>query len=193
MFWIPTSGISPLDMWLPASPGRSNVQLTRSNRDFIVPTRVRLRDRCDDQPNEDTCTIPVPMTKLNIRLFMAFVVAGLCACGSRQPLQVTTIQLGRTVNSDHTVGGFTTTFAPDDTIYLAVLTGGAGSATIRVRWTYGGHVIDEPKKQVSYNQAAATDFRLQSPGGFPRGEYTAEVFVNDQSAGTRTFHVEVPR
>ena len=103
---------------------------------------------------------------------------------------MTTIQLGRSVNSDHTVGGFTTTFTPDDSIYLAVLTGGAGSGTIRVRWKYGERVIDEPKKEVSYHQAAATDFRLLSPGGFPRGDYTAEIFVNDQPAGTRAFRVE---
>lgn len=130
------------------------------------------------------------MTKLSVHVSAALLVACLSGCGSRQPLQVTTIQLGRSVNSDHTVGGFTTTFAPDDTIYLAVLTGGAGSATIRVRWKYGERVIDEPKKQVSYHQPAATDFRLLSPGGFPRGDYTAEVFVDDQPAGTRAFRVE---
>ena len=54
-------------------------------------------------------------------------------------------------------------------------------------------MIDEPKKQVTYNQASATDFRLQSAGGFPIGEYTAEVFIDGQSIGTRTFHVERPR
>lgn len=130
------------------------------------------------------------MTKLSTRLATTILFACFCGCGSKQPLQVTTIQLGRTVNSDHTVGGFTSTFAPDDSICLAVLTGGAGSGTIRVRWKYGQRVIDEPKKEVSYSDAAATDFRLLSPGGFPRGDYTAEVFVNDQLVGTRPFHVE---
>ena len=130
------------------------------------------------------------MTKFSVRLSAALLLACVIGCGSNQALQVTTIQLGRSVNSDHTVGGFTTTFAPDDSVYLAVLTGGAGSGTIRVRWKYGERVIDEPKKQVSYHQAAATDFRLQSPGGFPRGDYTAEVFVDDKLAGSRTFHVE---
>jgi hypothetical protein len=129
------------------------------------------------------------MRKLTV-ILPAILFLCLIGCGSNQPLQKTAIQLGRTVNSDHTVGGFTTTFTPDDSIYLAVLTGGAGSGTIRVRWKYGEHVIDEPKKQVSYNQAAATDFRLQSPGGFPRGDYTAEVFIDDQPVGTRPFHVE---
>ena len=123
-------------------------------------------------------------------LTSVFVVT-LIGCGSNRPLSVTAIQLGRSLNSDGTVSGFTTTFKPDDSIYLSVLTGGAGTGTIRVRWKYGERVIDEPKKQVSYHQAAATDFRLQSPGGFPAGDYTAEVFVNDQSAGTRAFRVDV--
>jgi hypothetical protein len=130
------------------------------------------------------------MAQLTARLATAIVLACFIGCGSKQPLQVTTIQLGRSVNSDRTVSGFTSTFSPDDSVYLSVLTGAAGSATIRVRWKYGMRVIDEPTKQVSYSQASATDFRLQSPGGFPRGEYTAEVFVNDQLVGTRTFHVE---
>ena len=124
---------------------------------------------------------------------LIFLLTFLAGCRSNQGLTVTTIQLGRSVHSDHTVGGITTTFGPDDTVYLAVLTGASGSGTIRVRWTYGGKVIDEPKKQVSYIQPAATDFRLQSAGGFPTGEYTAEVFVNDQPVGTRTFKVEIRR
>ena len=80
------------------------------------------------------------------RLIPIFVfVLSLIGCGSNRTLAVTAIQLGRTQNSDSTVSGFTTAFKPDDSIYLAVLTGGAGTATIRVRWKYGERVIDEPR------------------------------------------------
>ena len=119
--------------------------------------------------------------------------AWIAACGSGQPLRVTTIQLGRGLNEDHTVSTFTTTFIPDDTIYLSVHTVGVGNGTISVRWTYAGRVIDEPKKEVSYRIDAATDFKLLSPAGFPPGEYAAEVFLNGQSAGTRTFSVQKQR
>jgi hypothetical protein len=128
--------------------------------------------------------------KVMLAAALAFTLIG---CGSNRTLSVTNIQLGRSVNSDNTVSGFTTTFAPDDSIHLAVLTGAAGSGTIRVRWKYGERVIDEPKKQVSYSMPAATEFRLQSPGGFPAGDYTAEIFVNDQPVGTRPFRVEISR
>ena len=132
----------------------------------------------------------MPTHRVTLAAVLAFTLIG---CGSNRTLSVTNIQLGRSVNADSTVSGFTTTFGPDDSIHLAVLTGGAGSGTIRVRWKYGERVIDEPKKQVSYHQAAATEFRLQSPGGFPAGDYTAEVFVDDQPAGTRPFRVEITR
>jgi len=126
--------------------------------------------------------------KVNVLLSALVIAACSVACGSG--LRVTAIQLGRSVNADSTVANHTTTFAPTDTVYLSVLTAGVGSGTISVRWMYSGRVVDEPKKQVSYRDVAATEFRLQSAGRFPPGEYTAEVFLDGQSVGTKTFHVE---
>jgi hypothetical protein len=128
------------------------------------------------------------MRKVTVLFAAAVMVIGSIACGSG--LRVTGIQLGRSVNADSTVANHTTTFAPTDTVYLSVLTSGVGSGTISVRWTYSGRVVDEPKKQVSYRDVAATEFRLQSAGRFPPGDYTAEVFLDGQPVGTRTFHVE---
>jgi hypothetical protein len=119
------------------------------------------------------------------------VIAALTAsagCGSG--LRVTGLRLGRGIAADASATGATATFKPNDTVYLSVQTAGVGSGTIGVRWTYGGRVIDEPKKQVSYRDVAYTEFHLQSVRGFPPGEYTVEVFLDGQSAGSRTFHVE---
>lgn len=126
-------------------------------------------------------------------LALVILSACLAGCGSGEALQVTTIQLGRAVNPDHTVSSFTTRFLPDETVYLSVATAGAGSATISVRWLYEGRVIDEPKKQVSYKIPAATEFHLESVPAFPTGGYVAEVFLNGQSVGTRPFRVEKER
>lgn len=116
----------------------------------------------------------------------------LLGCG-RDDLRVTAIQLGRSLNADNTVAGHTTRFTPSETVCLSVLTSGAGSGTIEVRWMYRDRVLGEPKKQVSYRDAAATEFRLQSAAGFPQGDYTAEVFLDGQAVGTRDFRVEKPR
>jgi hypothetical protein len=124
------------------------------------------------------------------RLLVAILAVLVVACGTRQTLRVTEIQIGRGLNADNTVSEHTTRFSPRDTIALSVLTAGGGSGTLSVRWTYATRVLDEPKKPIAYKDVAVTDFRLQSMAGFPPGEYSAEVFLNGQSVGVRTFRVE---
>lgn len=111
------------------------------------------------------------------------------AC-SRGPLTVDTIQLGRSLNPDNSVATHTTSFKRSDTVYVSVLTADTGAGTIGAKWSYGGRVIDEPKKNVSYQGSAATEFHLQSAGGFPPGEYKVEIFVDGAPAGSRTFRVD---
>ena len=121
---------------------------------------------------------------------IAIVVAVAAACKPSEPLKVQTIQTGRSLNSDNSVGTHTTRFKPKDPMYVSVLTAGRGSGTIEVRWSYGGRVINQARKDVSYIEPAATDFRFQAADGFPAGDYTIEVFVDGKSIGTRTVKVE---
>jgi hypothetical protein len=122
-------------------------------------------------------------------LVVAVSLAALAAC-NRGPLQLETIQLGRSLNPDNTVAGHTSTFARNDTIYVSVLTTDAGSGTIGVKWMYEGSVIGEPSKQVSFNGPGATSFQLVNAGGFPPGDYSVEVFIDGRLVGTRRFHVQ---
>jgi hypothetical protein len=134
------------------------------------------------------------MPKLNVRVAALVLVACLGGCSSGEPLQVTSIQLGRSLNTDGTVAGHTTRFAPDDTVYASVLTSGAGSGVISVRWMFAGRVVlGERKKDVSFMDVAATEFHLQSSAGFPPGDYVVEAFLDGKPAGTREFRVEGPR
>jgi hypothetical protein len=126
-------------------------------------------------------------------IFRVCVFLLACVVGCSSHLRVTGIQLGRAVNADSTIASPTTTFGPKDTVYLSVSTAGVGSATISVRWTYQGRVVDEPKRKVSYRDLASTDFSLKSVAGFPPGEYTAEVFLDGQAVGTKTFRVDAGR
>jgi len=122
-------------------------------------------------------------------LALTLTAATLLACGLGQNLQFTSIQLGREINPDGTVSANTTSFAPKDTVYVSVHTTGAGSGTIRVKWTLGSRVLGEPEKQVKYTDTAATEFHLQSADGFPIGDYNVEVFFNGQPVASRPFHV----
>jgi hypothetical protein len=125
-------------------------------------------------------------------LVIAVLAAALSGCEAKEPLRVVQIQLGRSLNADSTIAAPAFSFKPHDTVFLSVMTAGRGSGTVSVRWTYAGHLIDEPKKQVhyAYKDSAATDFRLESAMGFPQGEYSAEVFVDGRPSGTKTFRVE---
>ena len=127
---------------------------------------------------------------LNRALMTIVAIVVLVGCSPTEPLQVQTIQLGRSLNPDSSVAEHTTTFRRNDTVYVAVLTSAAGSGTIGVKWMHGGQVIDEPQKEVSYRDSAATSFNLVNSGGFPPGNYSVEVFVDGQSAGTRNFNVQ---
>jgi hypothetical protein len=124
-----------------------------------------------------------------VALAMTIVAAG-CASG---PLDVQTIQLGRSVNPDRSVASPSTLFKPHETIYVSVLTADTGKGTIKVRWMYGSRVVDEPQKTVSYKGASATEFHIQSAGGFPAGDYSVEVFVDGTSVGRRAFKVDTDR
>lgn len=124
---------------------------------------------------------------LAVTLGLACVIAVGCNGG---PLQVSTIQLGRAVNPDRTVGTPSTLFKPHETIYVSVLTTDSGSGTVGVRWLYGTKVVDEPSKKVSYQGASATEFHIQAAGGFPRGDYAVEVLIDGKPAGKRTFKVD---
>jgi len=127
------------------------------------------------------------------RLALAVVlVAVVCsmACRPSGPLRVTTIQTGRSLNSDNSVGNHTTRFKPDDTLYAAVLTDGPGTGTITVRWRYVGRLVSEETREVSYRDHAATAFHIQNSGGFPDGEYSVEILVDGQPFATRALRVE---
>ena len=122
----------------------------------------------------------------------AVIALGLvaAACRPSGPLRVTTIQTGKSLNSDKSVGNHTTRFKPDDTMFASVLTDGPGSGTIGVRWRYAGRLVSEETRDVSYRDHAATEFHIQNSSGFPDGEYTVEILVDGQSFATRSLRVE---
>ena len=117
------------------------------------------------------------------------VVAAALAAGCSEPLKIETLQLGRSLNEDKSVAEPTTTFKPNETIYVSALNTSRGDGTIRVKWYYGGQLLSDREKQVSFKGAGATEFNLQSAGNFPPGDYSVEVEVDGQSVGKRNFTV----
>lgn len=121
---------------------------------------------------------------------MCACVIAVAACRPSGPLRVTTIQTGKSLNSDNSVGNHTTRFKPDDTMFASVLTDGPGSGSIGARWKYAGRVVSEETRDVSYRDHAATAFHIQNSSGFPEGEYSVEILVDGKSFATRSLRVE---
>ena len=117
-------------------------------------------------------------------------VAAFAGCSPGVPLKIETLQLGKSLNPDNSVGAHTTRFKPDDTVYVSLLSDEPGEGTVTVKWIFGGQVVSEAKKDVSYMRPAATEFHLQNSGGFPAGEYRVDILINGQPAGSREFRVE---
>jgi len=113
-----------------------------------------------------------------------------CTIACSGPLQLTNIQIGRSLNQDGSVASITTLFKPSETVYVAVQTS-AGKGVIGVKWKYGSKVVAEPTKNVDYNTGPkSTEFHLQNSGGFPPGDYSVDIFIDGVQVGTRAFKVE---
>jgi hypothetical protein len=122
-------------------------------------------------------------------LFAVSAAVAAASCGPSGPLNVTSVQLGRSLNSDNSVGTFSTRFKPDETVYAAALTDNAGSGTLKARWTFRGRSISEEEKEVSYREPAATEFHLRYAGGLPPGDYKVEIDFDGMPVGSRDFVV----
>ena len=125
-----------------------------------------------------------------LRIAVLLAAFAMAACGPSDPLEVTTIQMGKAINPDNTVAAFTTRFKPFDTIYVSVLNAKPGVGTLSVKWMIGNRVVTEASKRVSYTDAAATEFHLDNTSGFPEGAYRVEIFLDGKSVGTREYRVE---
>ena len=118
---------------------------------------------------------------------LALTAALTAACS--QPLTVDTIQLGRSLNADQSIASQTTTFKPNETVYVSALNNARGQGTVKVIWKMGTQVLSEREKTVKFPGAGATEFNISSATGFPEGAYSVEVFVDGVSVGTRRFDV----
>jgi hypothetical protein len=145
--------------------------------------------------------IRTSLTAALVPVLAAVVVAG---CNNRtadnttgttgRAIQVEEIDIGRSLNADKSINDNTTSFKPNDTIYVSVKTdGSAPSAQLRTRWTFSdGQVVDESTQTISPTGEARTEFHIAKPDGFPPGKYKVEVQLNGQTAGTKEFEVERP-
>ena len=112
------------------------------------------------------------------------------------PAMVTTIETGRAIGVDKRISDTASTLAPRDTIFVSVVTSNAtGSNTLKSVLTFqGGQVVDSATQVVAAptttGGTSVTEFHWVKPNGWPTGDYTVEVWLDGQSAGTRTLTIK---
>lgn len=136
--------------------------------------------------------------KIQLSLCLALLLAAAACRGNAANntaatagVRVTDVTLGRSVGGDKAVTDSTDTFKPNDTIYASIATeGSAPSATLRAKWSFeDGQLVDESTRTIAPNNRERTEFHISKPDGWPAGKYKVEVFLNDQSAQTKSFDV----
>jgi hypothetical protein len=107
---------------------------------------------------------------------------------------VSTITLGNAIDSDRRVTQAAESFGRKDTIYATIATTGAGTATLKAKWTYRKDgkeaVVKEDTMTIAPTGAATNEFHISKPDGWPTGNYQVEIFVADKSVGTKPFTVK---
>lgn len=106
------------------------------------------------------------------------------AASASGTVRLVDVELGNSVRPDKSVQSATETFAPNDTIFAAVKTDGAGTATIEAKWTYkDGQVVKTDSRTIDPTGPAVTDFSIEKPGGWPTGDYKVEISVDGTPTG----------
>jgi len=127
----------------------------------------------------------------------SILLAG-AACGSKtrvagtETKKVNAIELGRSINADHSIKDKSDTFQPSDTIYAAVETETLGSATVRIRWSFeDGQLAGEATQPIpSSGGEIRSAFHIFKPDGWPEGKYRLEVTLDSTVAGIKEFRVK---
>jgi hypothetical protein len=113
------------------------------------------------------------------------------------PAMVSVIETGKHIDiNTKRIVDTTSTFAPRDTLFVSVQTNNSTSTTtLKAVVTFqDGQVVDSTSQAVAMpvttGTPAVTEFHWTKPGGWPVGDYTVEVWLDGQSAGTRTISVK---
>ena len=105
---------------------------------------------------------------------------------------VTDLSLGKSLGPDKKVQAPTDTFSPKDTIFAVVSTDGSAAASvIAVKWTFGdGQTVKEDSRTIAPTGPAVTEFSIQKPSGWPKGNYKVETTVDGKPGPSKTFTVK---
>lgn len=105
------------------------------------------------------------------------------------PVNVTAVDLGRSIDADNKIKDATATFRPRDTVFVVVETSGQAGGTLQSRWSFhDGQVVKEASQPVAAD--SRTEFHVSKPDGWPIGRYRVEILHNGAVLESKEFEVK---
>ena len=104
--------------------------------------------------------------------------------------RLATVMIGKRIGAGNRITEPTFQFAPGDTVYVSTgLEGSPGEATVGARWLAPDKVLDSTSQSVTTGAKEQTEFHLAQPKGWKPGTYLVTLYVNGDSAESKTFAV----
>ncbi|MFC5527442.1 hypothetical protein ACFPPA_16995 [Rhodanobacter ginsengisoli] len=141
---------------------------------------------------ESTSTTPAsPPPSATVMAPAPAATAAMAMSGETAPVSFNALELGSTVDANNRILASGTSFAPKDTVYASVETGGSGNATLAAKWSYqDGTVVHEDSKVLDAKGPQTTAFMISKPSGFAAGNYKVEITLNGNEVASKDFTIK---
>jgi hypothetical protein len=106
-------------------------------------------------------------------------------------LRVANVMIGKRLGSENRIAEPTFQFGPEDTVFISMAVQGApGDGQLSARWlAQGGKVLDSTSQTISAGAKENKEFHLSQAKGWKPGTYMIMLYVNGDSADSKTFAV----
>jgi hypothetical protein len=107
-------------------------------------------------------------------------------------LRLANVMIGKRLGPENRIAEPTFQFGPQDTVFVSVgLQGAPADAKLSARWlAQTGKTLDSTAQPISSGSPGNKEFHLAQPKGWKPGTYLVTLYLNDDSADSKTFAVK---
>lgn len=117
---------------------------------------------------------------------------GVAAARGLTAVALDDLEIGRSVNEDHTIKDADDSFAPTDTVFASVrVRGSANSGLVRAQWRdQAGQIIQDDTRIVTPSRGDVVALQAARPQGWKGGRYQLDIYLDHRLVDSREFTVE---
>jgi hypothetical protein len=107
------------------------------------------------------------------------------------PQRVANVMIGKRLGPQNRIAEPTFQFAPQDTVYVSMgVQGTPGEGKLSARWlAQTGKTLDSTTQPIAPGDSGNKEFHLDQPKGWQPGNYLVTIYLNGDSADSKTFAV----